>query len=356
MKNNFLLLMVVLLVLNTSAAFAKIWRVNNNNGVTADFTTLQAAHDGATSGDTIHVEGSATEYGGLQSTKKLVILGPGYYLEQNANTQALQASAKVSSMYLYSGSEGTVIMGLDFNANAISIFASDITIKRNKFNTLNGEQDWGFGAVALYYEQSNSSIPVSNIVISQNYGLTISSSSASTGVLIANNYIGVGANYGTENTTGDALNLHTGTVALIQNNIFTQGKFTAYNSTFTNNIMIFGALEGTGNMIANNIGNSTQFGTTNGNQSNVSMSTVFVGPGTGVSQDGQWKLAVGSPALGAGYGSTSTNPIDAGMYSNHTPYVLSGIPPIPAIYFMEAQPVGSSTDPIDVTVKVKSNN
>ena len=52
---------------------AKIWRVNNNTGVVADFATVQAAHNAAASGDTIHLEGSATSYGQLSCTKKLVI-------------------------------------------------------------------------------------------------------------------------------------------------------------------------------------------------------------------------------------------------------------------------------------------
>lgn len=42
-----------LLFLLSQNASAKIWRVNNNIGVQADFTTLQAAIDGAASGDTI---------------------------------------------------------------------------------------------------------------------------------------------------------------------------------------------------------------------------------------------------------------------------------------------------------------
>jgi hypothetical protein len=86
------------------------------------------------------------------------------------------------------------------------------------------------------------------------------------------------------------------------------------------------------------------------------MSTVFVGAGEGISQDGQWKLRQGSPAIGAGFGSTSGSPIDAGMYGGQASYVLSGMPPVPSIYFFENQPIGSNTDPIDVTVKVKSNN
>jgi hypothetical protein len=342
---------VLVLMLCSTTAFAKIWRVNNNNGVAADFTTLQAAHNGAASGDTLHVEGSATNYGSLTSTKTLVIIGPGYYLAANPNTQASQLSAQVSSITLNAGAEGSMIMGLDFRGGQVYIYTDDITIKRNRFNTENGAQnpDWSTGYIYLYQPGSNYSRGVSNIVISQNFGVQIQNSYASTGLLITNNYIGSGSSSGAENTV-PALNLHAGTVALIQNNILRRGKVTAHNSTLSNNIMVTGTLEGTGNMMSNNMGNSTQFGTENGNKSNIDMATVFVGAGEGISADGQWKLKVGSPAIGAGYGG-----VDAGMYGNHTPYVLSGIPPVPAIYFFESQPVGSNTDPIDVTIKVKSN-
>ena len=126
-----------------------------------------------------------------------------------------------------------------------------------------------------------------------------------------------------------------------------------YNSNVTNNIMYRGTFEGTGNLSSNNISNGTQFGTTDGNQSSVDMTTVFLGTG---SYDNFFKLKTGSPAIAAGYGSTQQVPVDAGMYGGSTPYVLSGIPAIPSIYYFKNQPVGSNSDPIDVQVKVRSNN
>ena len=118
--------------------------------------------------------------------------------------------------------------------------------------------------------------------------------------------------------------------------------------------MVAGSFEGAGNVVVNNIGNATQFGNANGNQQNVSMANVFVGAGENISPDGQWKLKAGSPAIGAAYGSTAEKPIDIGIFGNYTPYVLSGLPPIPTIYFIENEPIGSDTDPVSVTIKVKS--
>ncbi len=62
-------------------ANARIWRVNNNAGVVADFTTVAAAVTAAAAGDTIYIEGSATAYGGSGLNKKLTFIGTGYFWE-----------------------------------------------------------------------------------------------------------------------------------------------------------------------------------------------------------------------------------------------------------------------------------
>lgn len=353
--NKTLLLVVSLVLLVCLNATAKIWRVNNTIGITADFTTLQAAHDGAAAGDTLHVEGSPNNYSTLTFTKKLIVIGPGYYLSENPNTQAFTQSAKVSAFYFQPGSNGSIIMGLDFEGNGIAIYTNDIVIRRNRFCSASGNIfDYSMGTISLYYNSNiGGSAPVNNIIISENFGIRVDVNYASTGLLISNNYMGY-YGYTGDNTTGQCLVLQTNAVAIVQNNIFRRGRITAYNSNFSNNIMVAGSFEGTGNLVSNNLANAEQFGTTNGNQGNIVMANVFVGAGTGISSDGQWKLKAGSPAIGAGYGSTAQNPVDVGMYGGTTAYKLSGQPPVPAIYFFENQPIGSNSDPIDVTIKVKS--
>ncbi|MVM32438.1 hypothetical protein GO755_20505 [Spirosoma sp. HMF4905] len=335
------------------SSYAKIWRVNNNNGITANFTTLQAAHDGAASGDTLHLEGSPNSYGNLTANKKLVIIGPGFFLDLNPNLQVFSQTAKVDNIRFNEGAEGSVVMGLEMSDRELAIFCNDIAVRRNRFSyTYQTTLDYYTGSINLYYKSSNSSIPVSSIVISQNYGCRIDINYASTAILITNNYIGYSGS-SSDATTGTALEMHENAVAIIQNNIFRRGKIVAYNSSVTNNILYAGTFEGARNLVSNNIGYGTQFGTSNGNKSNVVMSTVFDATGT---SDAYWKLKSGSPAIGAGYGSTTQNPVDCGIFGGNTPYVLSGIPPVPAIYAFTNQPVGSTNDPIDVTIKVRSNN
>ena len=50
--------LIAIFILITTIVNAKIWRVNNNSGVIADYTTVQAAHNAASAGDTIHLEPS----------------------------------------------------------------------------------------------------------------------------------------------------------------------------------------------------------------------------------------------------------------------------------------------------------
>ncbi len=353
--NKTLLLVVSLLLLVCLNTTAKIWRVNNIVGIAADFTALQAAHDAAAAGDTLHIEGSPNSYSSLNITKRLVIIGPGYYLDENPNTQAFAQTARVGNFNFQPGSSGSIVMGIDFYSNTVYVYTNDIIIRRNRFCAPSGNTfDYSMGLVGIYYNANiGTSAPVNNVIISENFGVRVDINYASTGVLITNNYIGYHG-YGGDNTTGQCLVFQANAVAIVQNNIFRRGRITAYNSNFSNNIMVAGTFEGTGNLVSNNLSNAAQFGITNGNQANVVMTNVFVGTGTGISSDGQWKLKAGSPAIGAGYGSTAQNPIDVGIYGGATAYKLSGQPPIPAIYFFENQPIGSNSDPVDVTIKVKS--
>ena len=347
MKKLSILIAVVTIVSN--AAFAKIWRVNNNTGINADFTTLQAAHDGAASGDTVYLEGSPTSYGALTCTKKLNITGTGYFLDQNPDLQANAAISKANQIIFNAGSAGSTLQGIMFSNHQIIINVNDILIRRNYFGAPNGSNPIYNAQPNLISVNNNAS----NISITQNFCVTIYAPGTSTGILIINNLLAVGFEYGEDNTSTNCLNLSENCIAIVKNNIFRNGLVRIFNSNLSNNIMYVGALAGTGNLLSNNIGNVTQFGTTSGNQSNVSMASVFELTG---SFDGAYKLKAGSPAIAAGYGSTNQNPVNCGIFGGSTPYVLSGIPPIPSIYFFANQPVGSNSDPIDVQIKVRSNN
>ena len=76
MKNYNLLLFMLLLC--SWSAQATILTVSNNGGTPAQYTDLQVAHNSANSGDTLFVHASGNNYGNVNISKQLTIIGEGY--------------------------------------------------------------------------------------------------------------------------------------------------------------------------------------------------------------------------------------------------------------------------------------
>ena len=330
MKKTILLGTGLLLGLSMSA---KIWRINNT-GITTDFTSLQLAHDnaGVLAGDTLHLEPSSVSYGSLTLSKKLIIIGNGYLLTQNLNLQANPVSSKAGALAFDPGSSGSVIMGLETFGNA-TIRTGNITISRNNFNSY-----------SIVLERTTAAY--SNILISQNYNIYITSSGSG---ISAYNNINILNNINVAFTNTGLANYFSGTIAnniittinspvdyfMIKNNISlatTSGSVLySSNSTFTHNIC------------------PTSNGWPNGNNNiqNTALSSVFVLAG---SNDAYYTLKAGSPAIGTGDGG-----VDRGAFGGPNPYVLSGIPPVPSIYLLSA-PSNSNGNQINITISTKTNN
>ncbi len=73
-KTFCLVILVIAICALATSATAKIWRVDNNLGNAADWRTIQAAHDGSASGDTLYVSGAAISYGSLFASKETLYL------------------------------------------------------------------------------------------------------------------------------------------------------------------------------------------------------------------------------------------------------------------------------------------
>lgn len=318
-----LLLAIATTAITVSNAFSTIYRVDNNAANNPDFTSLQAAHDGLAHGDTLYVSGSVSSYYSLELTKTLYIFGPGYFLSENPETIAKFLTAKLGTILFRPGSEGSLLTGFEIkDGPEILLTASNITLKRNRITNWQGIK-----------------VHSSNLIISQNYiQCPIWVYSSASNVIIRNNFIAGPIRPGSGNPP----------IPLdIRNNVFL-GDITINSSVFYNNILRGGNFSAIDCDVRNNIGNSTQFGSSDGNQENVDMNTVFIGTG---STDGRWQLAPGSPAIGAGvFGE------DCGMFGGHDPYVLSGLPAIPAIYLFIAPVSASGLHGLPVQVKIKSHN
>ena len=326
---------IMMLCLATAPTWAAVWRVNNTDGVNADFTTLQDAHDAASSGDTIYVEGSENYYAGPTITKQLTIIGPGYFLAENPETQANLSDANVSGWTTFdTGSSGSLITGMHL-VSTLYIVTNSIVVKRNQLNNVNiGSSD---NSIITQNWISSGGANIDAIVISGHSNNHIIANN-----IIFHSYSGLGAH---------CINMSISASATIENNVISSlsnGNINIYNSTFQNNILMGGSSTGSNCVIRNNLCDGTQLASGNDNQLNVDMSTVFMYTG---STDGQYQLKAGSPALGAGYTGQ-----DCGAFGGVTPYILSGIPHIPAIYDFGAPATGNQSTGLPVYIKAKSHN
>jgi len=325
-KTLTLLAMAIFMIAQISNA--TVWRVNATPNSDPDFASLQAAHDDVSvlTGDTLYLEGSTFGAGGLSISKQLTIIGNGYFLAENPETQHNISPSIISTyVYCYAGSEGTKFTGCTFNS-AVYLYTNNITLERNYFV---------YGQNQIYSAANCSDILIlGNYFNSHSTWNCINLSHTHTNILVANNLF-VGRISVSSNFSG-----------IFANNLF-GNQITIYNSTLVNNIA-HGNVNMTNCLYEYNIGTNTQFGNQNGNQENVSTNDLYVGA-TGNSTDGQYQLKVGSPAIGTG-----EDGADIGVFGGESPYVLSGLPAIPAIYDLDAQSL--PTNSLDVTVKAKSHN
>ncbi|MEX2564680.1 MAG: hypothetical protein WD431_01905 [Cyclobacteriaceae bacterium] len=304
-----------------SNLYSKNWRVNNSPGISADFTTLQAAHDGATEGDSIYVEGSLTNYdnnGTVTISKKLNIIGPGYFLGQNPFTQANKMEAKFNYLNFTTGSEGSSVMGL--TVRTIDVNIPDVVVRRNHINTLRLRSE--------------------SFLVSQNF-ITWTLSGTNCSGIVTNNII----RYTTINSNSSVS---------IFNNLFHytgSNSLDVHNSEVRNNI-IYGYTEnnlfagGRNNTVTNNIFRQT--GTdSDGNQFGQEVSSIILNEG---SEDGKYLLTENSVAKGSGL-----NGVDCGPFGGDSPYELSGIPPGPSIYEVNAPATASRAEGLPVSIKIYSH-
>lgn len=342
---NLILLTALLLPLTL---FAKIWIVDSNPGsASKDFVNLQEAHDGASSGDTLYLIGSGVSYITTKVTinKRLIIIGPGYFLN-NPETQVSLAAAflRLTSdpcnvgVEFAAGSEGSAMMGISHWGRLV-ISTNNIIIKRNFFSSSGQACPTIHTRVTI----SGSAVHVVQSYFTNTNNLVrhIQITSGNSNIRINNNFFNQAQGSEVIEAFGSSLEFN--------NNIFV-GRLLLDNTLVQNNISFGGSYGPTFNncVVRNNMSDGSNFPIGNGNILNVPQANIFIGTGT---IDGQWKLKDGSPAIGAGY-----EGVDMGMFGGVEPYVLGGIPPIPTIYQLNAPAVGEKNTGLPITIKAKSNN
>lgn len=350
----------------------KTYIVNNATGSVADFHTFQSAIDSVPSGSILLLQPSAVAYESVTISKKLAIYGNGYYLGQNAApaTQANIVSTKVTYINFAKGSDGSAVLGLQFTQNSVGTHAhfdstSNITISRCYFESQAGV---GQGSVPQQFSFHIST----GITIQECYIATVDCHLTygvenSGGILFQNNIIN-GSDFGNSfvGTAPVSVTMDHNTIVVTGSNFFTIGW------VLTNNIFIkqsrgaadtvvtFSAYnvpyQGPGNASKNNVSNYSIFSSSSNKilSRTTTADSLFItysNPQNITSTDGYFILKPNTVA--AGYAIDLT---DCGAFGGSTPYVLSGIPPIPNIYFLQLTPNATQSGGLKLTIKAKANN
>lgn len=346
------------LLASSNTANARIWRVNNNvtynqfstviDPTNQVFSSLQTAidSDAVVNGDTLLVEASVNDYGIIVLTKRLNIIGTGYFLDENLNLQNTAVTAKVLQLTFDINSSGSLVSGIE-GSGSTSFGYNAFYFSNNPLNNITITKC----NIAQIRFQNAVGTLIHNVVISKNFIVSINYISASfggngtiDGLIITNNYF---AN----------LTLSDRFLGSISQNVINNGVNIQGNE-FQNNIVIGGTIT------PNNNSNSTMHHNiftfalpsflTAASNNKPSLNTNYIFQNyNDPSSDKKYQLrSVGScNECYQGF-----NGFQIGMFGGSDPYVLSGIPAIPTIYKLQSVSTTGVGSSIPVTISSKSNN
>jgi hypothetical protein len=324
------LYILFLLFITTIFANATIWRVNNNSSMGANFASINDAVNSASvnNSDTLHIEPSGTNYPAFTLTKRLVLIGVGYYLQQSPGFQATAQWSRIGGFsYLEAGSTGSVIQGLDFSVGSgLSVSVPNVVITRCCFTSVGVNLNTG----------------ANNFLFWSNWGGSLNLGSASNlqGVSIRNSFLWSFSTSSTntilmENCYSPTYSTSTG---VYKNNIFHNAGSTNITSSstaiFSHNIFY-------GNPF-------TSGGVQGSNLVNIANAQIF---SSSFDSGNQQSLIPINNSVSNGAGE---NGVNIGIFGGATPYKMSGIPAIPSIYLLNAP--GATSGSLPVTIGIRSND
>ncbi|MBL7766854.1 MAG: hypothetical protein JNJ58_12210 [Chitinophagaceae bacterium] len=183
MKNFFF----SLLAFTAFSAQATIRTVNNNPAGLAQFNDIQSAINASSSGDSIYVHASATNYGNADIVdKKITLIGPG--ISPDRSMSSLQANInfiQIVNMNSFSA-DGSVIMGMHITqelrvsnngSGNVGNPVNSVRVIRNRFTN---------AVLSLYVGNNYGSIIMNNLLVEGNYFQNSSVSAASSSYYFTN--------------------------------------------------------------------------------------------------------------------------------------------------------------------------
>jgi hypothetical protein len=352
MLRKFFTLLSVIALGFVYSAQAKIWRLNNNVAVNADFTSFYLAATSASvlPGDTLYLEPSATAYttNSITLTKRLVVIGSGYFLDPsdatypyNPGLQMAGRTAQLPHFRLGAGSDGSKFIGISMEQ---TYFNGASNVKFEKIIFVNS---------GIYFESgTNDNVSVRKCYFHQVNAFSMAAAAITTNFVAENNvmwgsycsldYLSGSGNIFRNNSISSSGNTFSFNNVYVANNIFGTGAASNFvNCTIKNNLFQM---------------NQSLPATATNNQVNINMANVYVGGVATTSFDSRFVLKAGSPAIGAGLTIGSVVSPDCGAYGATDPYKLSGIPNIPSIYaFTVPLSIPAGTTTMNVTFSTRNN-
>jgi len=369
-KQNLFLAMITLalLAMGTSNADASIWRVNKNSnyngsplwgdnlGGSASFPVFKEINQAVgwqdvEDGDTLHIEGATGTYSDAVINIRLVIIGPGYFLNDNPKTSNLGLTANINRIDFNAGSSGSVIIGMNniygnSSADRININTSNITVKRCRMergvNIITG-----LSSIIIdqcFFDDTYPTFPVLNLPSSAGYVPPVD--------FVFNNNIcerpliwyDYSTSYPIVQCRNNTFNPPGATNALVL-------QFAT--SDFNNNILM--SPNGTvdistspGNIAYNIAPQASQFGSADNNLVVPAITTLFV---AGPSNDGYYQIAAGTQANNSGSDGTDRGAFGGVLISSR--YTLSGLGAIPVVYKATTNGVVTPSG-LPVSIKARS--
>ena len=337
---------VVALLLLSSTANAKSWRIHNDTKYHPHFTDINAAMSSAEvqAGDTLYLDPGCTLLSDQTITKAVTIIGNGYFLQNG------MVSATISAR-TYINAHNAKLMGVSFGSS-VYIKANNITLERCRvYGSIctNSRTCYGLNVLQCFIVSSissgalygsSSTYPFRNATIKNNIIMwTYTSSNSSYAAIeyvhdseISNNYIAAEiqtvARYVLRNITGSQI--YNNIIKNIKNpDIVFSHSDASYNNTFHHNVV--SATEGT----FTNATDIVWLGTND-------FSAVFAEG----ADDAAFRLKEDSPAKGA-----AADGGDCGPYGGAMPYVEGGIP----LYHPFINDITVSAKPVNGKIKLNLN-
>jgi hypothetical protein len=199
---------------------AQIRTVSQDEGIPAQYSTIQAAVDAAQAGDTIYVYGSDANYvETVTINKRLVLIGAGYNPnKQNRTPTKVQSISIIRGTATAANPSGTIISGFEifssvdiYKSSSEALAPTDLIIERCKINSLS--------------RSSGANLLIRHNIINYLYLYGGWTSGSGANISIHNNII------------RDLSAINSGTT-FVSNNIIQYVTATIKNSTWVNNILL----------------------------------------------------------------------------------------------------------------------